>query len=109
MTTKVSKVVPFLWYAKEAEEAIRFYVSLIPNSSVDNIWALPADTPGGPSGSVKVVEFTLGGVQFNAMQAGPMDPSTMRFPSSSIATTRPRSTVSGTLWARAAPTRRAAG
>ncbi len=38
MTTTVSKVVPFLWYGKEAEEAIRFYVSLIPNSSVDDIW-----------------------------------------------------------------------
>ena len=38
MPTTVSKVVPFLWYAKEAEEAIRFYVSLIPNSSIDNIW-----------------------------------------------------------------------
>jgi len=73
MTTTVSKVVPFLWFAKDAEEAVRFYVSLIPNSSLDNVWALPADTPSGPPGSVKVVEFTLGGVQFNAMQAGPMD------------------------------------
>ncbi len=44
MPTTVSKVVPFLWYAKEAEEAIRFYVSLIPNSSVDNVWVMPADT-----------------------------------------------------------------
>jgi predicted 3-demethylubiquinone-9 3-methyltransferase (glyoxalase superfamily) len=73
MTTTVSKVVPFLWFARDAEEAVRFYVSLIPNSSLDNVWALPADTPSGPPGSVKVVEFTLGGVQFNAMQAGPMD------------------------------------
>jgi predicted 3-demethylubiquinone-9 3-methyltransferase (glyoxalase superfamily) len=73
MPTTVSKVVPFLWYAKEAEEAIRLYVSLIPNSSVDNVWSLQAESPSGPPGTVKVVEFTLGGVQFNAMQAGPMD------------------------------------
>lgn len=73
MPTTVSKVVPFLWFAKDVEEAIRFYVSLIQDSSLDNVWALPADTPSGPPGSVKVVEFTLGGVQFNAMQAGPMD------------------------------------
>jgi predicted 3-demethylubiquinone-9 3-methyltransferase (glyoxalase superfamily) len=73
MPTTVSKVVPFLWFAKDVEEAIRFYVSLIRDSSLDNVWALPADTPSGPPGSVKVVEFTLGGVQFNAMQAGPMD------------------------------------
>ena len=73
MATTVSKVVPFLWYGKEAEEAVRFYVSLIPNSSVDNVWVLQADSPSGPPGSVKVVEFKLGGVEFNAMQAGPMD------------------------------------
>ncbi|MEP9389233.1 VOC family protein [Mesorhizobium sp. KR9-304] len=73
MTIAVSKVVPFLWFAREAEEAVRFYVSLIPNSSLDDIWTLQADSPSGPPGSVKVVEFTLGGVQFNAMQAGPMD------------------------------------
>lgn len=73
MPTTVSKVVPFLWYARHAEEAARFYVSLIPNSSVDNIWTLQADSPSGPPGSVKIVEFTLGGVQFQAMEAGPLD------------------------------------
>jgi predicted 3-demethylubiquinone-9 3-methyltransferase (glyoxalase superfamily) len=73
MATTVSKVVPFLWFGKQAEEAVRFYVSLIPNSSFDNVWALQADSPSGPPGSVKVVEFKLGGVEFNAMEAGPMD------------------------------------
>jgi predicted 3-demethylubiquinone-9 3-methyltransferase (glyoxalase superfamily) len=73
MATTVSKVVPFLWFGKQAEEAVRFYVSLIPNSSFENVWALQADSPSGPPGSVKVVEFKLGGVEFNAMEAGPMD------------------------------------
>lgn len=73
MATTVSKVVPFLWYGKEAEEAVRFYVSLIPNSSVDSVWVMETDSPSGPPGSVKVLEFKLGGVEFNAMQAGPMD------------------------------------
>lgn len=73
MPAAVSKVTPFLWYARDAEEAVRFYVSLIPNSSLDNIWVLEAESPSGPPGSVKVVEFKLGGVQFNAMQAGPLD------------------------------------
>ena len=73
MPATVSKVTPFLWYARDAEEAVRFYVSLIPNSSLDNVWVMQADSPSGPPGSVKVVEFTLGGVQFNAMQAGPLD------------------------------------
>lgn len=73
MPTTVSKVAPFLWYARDAEEAARFYVSLIPGSSFDGVWTLPAESPSGPPESVKVVEFTLGGVQFQAMQAGQMD------------------------------------
>ena len=73
MTTSVSKVTPFLWFAKQAEEAVRFYVSLIPDSSLDTTWTLAADSPSGPPGSVKIVEFNLGGVQFQAMEAGPLD------------------------------------
>ena len=73
MPVTVSKVTPFLWYSKQAEEAVRFYVSLIPNSSEDDVWTLQADSPSGPPGTVKVVEFSLGGVQFQAMEAGPLD------------------------------------
>ncbi len=70
----MSKIIPSLWYAEKAEEAARLYVSLLPNSSIDSVTALAADTPSGPEGSVKVVEFTLAGQQFLAMTAGPLDP-----------------------------------
>jgi predicted 3-demethylubiquinone-9 3-methyltransferase (glyoxalase superfamily) len=70
----MSKIVPFLWYTAKAEEAAAFYASLIPNSKVDSVTALPADTPSGPAGSVKVVEFTLMGQPFMAISAGPLDP-----------------------------------
>ncbi len=73
MTTTVSKVRPFLWYENDVEEAVRLYTSLIPDSRVDGVWTLPAESPSGPPESVKVVEFTLGGAQFQAMQAGQMD------------------------------------
>ena len=66
--------IPFLWFEKEAEEAANFYVSLLPNSRVDRVSALPVETPSGPPGSVKVVEFTLNGQAWQAMQAGPLDP-----------------------------------
>jgi predicted 3-demethylubiquinone-9 3-methyltransferase (glyoxalase superfamily) len=66
--------IPFLWFEKEAEEAARFYVSLLPDSRIERVSALPVDTPSGPAGSVKVVEFTLGGQPYQAMQAGPLDP-----------------------------------
>jgi predicted 3-demethylubiquinone-9 3-methyltransferase (glyoxalase superfamily) len=68
------KIVPHLWYAKEAEEAARFYVSIFPGSRVDAVTELPAETPSGPAGSVKVVEFTLAGQPFMAITAGPLDP-----------------------------------
>jgi predicted 3-demethylubiquinone-9 3-methyltransferase (glyoxalase superfamily) len=69
----VSKIVPSLWYSEKADEAAAFYASVLPNSRVDSVTPLPADTPSGPAGSVKVVEFTLMGQPFMAISAGPLD------------------------------------
>jgi predicted 3-demethylubiquinone-9 3-methyltransferase (glyoxalase superfamily) len=75
MTAKpVHKITPSLWYAKEAEEAARFYTSIFPSSRIDRVTTMPAESPSGPPGSVKVVEFTLSGQSFMAMSAGPLDP-----------------------------------
>lgn len=76
MTTPTQrlKIVPHLWYAKEAEEAAAFYASIFPNSRVERVTPLPIDSPSGPAGSVKVVEFTLFGQPFQAISAGPLDP-----------------------------------
>lgn len=65
------KVIPFLWYDGQAEPATRFYVSLVPNSRIDRVTRLPADTPGGPAGSIITVEFTLSGLPFVALNGGP--------------------------------------
>lgn len=70
----MAEIKPFIWYTKEAEEAAKFYASLLPNSKVDSVWTLPVESPSGPPGSVKVVEFTLVGRPFVAMSAGPLDP-----------------------------------
>jgi predicted 3-demethylubiquinone-9 3-methyltransferase (glyoxalase superfamily) len=70
----MAKIVPSLWYVKDAEQAARFYTSLLPDSRVDSVTTLPADTPSGPEGSVQVVEFTLAGQPFLAVNAGPLDP-----------------------------------
>src|SRR6478672_9774527 len=69
----MSKIIPHLWYTDQAEEAAAFYASVLPNSKVDAVTALAADTPSGPAGSVKVVEFTLMGQPFMAISAGPLD------------------------------------
>jgi predicted 3-demethylubiquinone-9 3-methyltransferase (glyoxalase superfamily) len=70
----MQKITPFLWYAKEAEEAAAFYASIFPDSRVTRVTALPTDSPSGPAGSVKVVDFVLCGQSFAAMSAGPLDP-----------------------------------
>jgi predicted 3-demethylubiquinone-9 3-methyltransferase (glyoxalase superfamily) len=69
----VQKIVPHLWYAREAEEAARFYATVFPDSRVDRVTSLPAESPSGPAGSVDVVEFTLCGQTFMAISAGPHD------------------------------------
>lgn len=66
-----AKIYTHLWYATGAEDAARFYASLFPGSSVDRVTALGSESPSGPPGSVKVVDFTLFGQRFQAMTAGP--------------------------------------
>ena len=68
-----TKIFPFLWYAKQAEEAARFYASIFPDSRVDRVTAMQSESPSGPPGSVKVVDFTLFGQRLQAMTAGPHD------------------------------------
>ena len=70
----MQKITPFLWYSKEAEEAAAFYVSIFPDSRVNRVTALPSESPSGPPGSVKIVDFVLFGQSFVAMTAGPLDP-----------------------------------
>ena len=51
----MSKISPCLWFAKEAEQAANFYVSLLPNSRVDRVQRSPVDTPSGKAGEVLVI------------------------------------------------------
>ena len=70
----MQKITPFLWYARQAEEAAAFYASIFPDSRVVRVTAMPSESPSGPPGSVKIVEFVLFGQEFTAMTAGPLDP-----------------------------------
>jgi predicted 3-demethylubiquinone-9 3-methyltransferase (glyoxalase superfamily) len=42
----MSKIIPHLWYTDKAEEAAAFYASVLPNSKVESVTALAADTSG---------------------------------------------------------------
>jgi predicted 3-demethylubiquinone-9 3-methyltransferase (glyoxalase superfamily) len=65
------KFTPCLWFDKDGEEAARFYVSLFPKSSIDKVHKAPADYPSGKKGDVLMVDFTLDGQTFNALNGGP--------------------------------------
>lgn len=61
------KIIPHLWFDKEAVEAAEFYTSVFPDSKITSKATL-RDTP---SGDTPVVTFELSGYQFMAISAGP--------------------------------------
>ena len=65
------KIIPCLWFDKNAEEAAAYYAEHVPGSQVGAITRSPADTPSGPEGSVLTVEFTLAGQSFVGLNGGP--------------------------------------
>ena len=70
----MTKVTQHLWFEKDMESALRFYTALVPGSSLDWLSPMPADSPSGPAGSVKVAGFTLGDQRYMAIEAGLLDP-----------------------------------
>jgi len=60
----MKKITPFLWFDAQAEQAMRFYVSIFKNSKVLEV------TPG-PDGKVMGVRFELEGQEFTGLNAGP--------------------------------------
>jgi len=67
----VQKIVPFLWFDDNAEEAARFYVSIFPNSKLDGDVSRYGDEGLAEPGSVMVVPFELDGQDFLALNGGP--------------------------------------
>lgn len=60
-----------LWFNKNAEEAATFYADTFPDSRITAVHKSPADYPDGKAGDVLMVEFTLLGQPFVALNAGP--------------------------------------
>ena len=60
----MKKITPFLWFNDQAEEAMRFYVSIFKDSKVIEV------TPG-PNGKAMGVRFELEGQEFMGLNAGP--------------------------------------
>lgn len=75
MAGRISKIVPNLWFDTQAEEAVRFYTSVFPNSSLGRIaryGKAGRDIHGMEEGTVMTVEFSLDGQEFLALNGGPV-------------------------------------
>lgn len=67
-----ARIVPCLWFDGRALEAAEYYAATFPNSTVDRVQHSPADYPAGRAGDVLLVEFTILGSPFMALNGGPM-------------------------------------
>jgi predicted 3-demethylubiquinone-9 3-methyltransferase (glyoxalase superfamily) len=71
--TSQQKISPCLWFDGRAEEAAKFYTSIFPDSRIDHAERSSIDYPGGKIGDVILVEFTLAGLSYQALNGGPHD------------------------------------
>ena len=69
----MQKIIPFLWFDNQAEEAAHFYTSLFPNSRVLNVSHYGESMPQ-PTGTVMIVTFVLNGQEYMALNGGPYFP-----------------------------------
>jgi predicted 3-demethylubiquinone-9 3-methyltransferase (glyoxalase superfamily) len=70
----MKKITPCLWFDNKAEEAAKFYVSIIKNSKMGSIARYGeegAKASGRPAGTVMTVTFRLNGQEFMALNGGP--------------------------------------
>lgn len=72
------KIVPNLWFNKNAEEAVNYYVSVFPDAKIIATEYYPGSTEEGladfqldMAGKVLTIEFELNGMRFVAINAGP--------------------------------------
>lgn len=72
---KLTRIVPCLWFADEAEEAARFYTGIFPDSrivAVTRYGSTGFEYHRRPEGSVMTVLFELDGQPFTALNGGPV-------------------------------------
>ncbi|MDC0715596.1 VOC family protein [Nannocystis bainbridge] len=69
------RISTFLWFDDQAEEAANFYTAIFPDSRITKTTRYSAESagPGGHKpGSVMTVGFILDGIEFGAINGGPM-------------------------------------
>jgi predicted 3-demethylubiquinone-9 3-methyltransferase (glyoxalase superfamily) len=68
--TKAQKITTFLWFDTQAEEAVKFYISVFKNAKITKT-VLYGDSGPRPKGTVMVIDFELDGQKFTALNGGP--------------------------------------
>ena len=71
LTKMTAKNTICLWFNKDAEEAAKFYAATFPDSKVGAVFEAPGDFPGGKTGDVLTVEFTVFGIPCLGLNGGP--------------------------------------
>lgn len=75
MTAIDQKIIPNLWFDRQAEEAAKFYTSAIDNSYVGRVTRASKagfEIHGIPEGAAMTVEFELAGMNFIGINGGPL-------------------------------------
>ena len=72
----MEKIVPCLWFGdNNCEEAINYYITVFPNSSIDELAKYPDESLNenfvGMSGKILTAVFSLNGQKFIALDGGP--------------------------------------
>jgi predicted 3-demethylubiquinone-9 3-methyltransferase (glyoxalase superfamily) len=65
-----TKIDPFLWFEKDVEEAVNYYVSVFDDAKIERTTHYMEGGPG-PVGEVMTIEFTIAGQRFVALNGGP--------------------------------------
>lgn len=66
----MKEIITHLAFKEKAEEAVKFYTSVIPNSRITGTTYFRADEPG-PEGEVRTIRFEMLGQKFLAVNGGP--------------------------------------
>lgn len=72
----MQKITPCLWFDRNCEQAVNFYLSVFPDSKIVTLKRYPADMQVGPmkdmAGQVLTAVFKLWGYEFQALDGGPL-------------------------------------
>ncbi len=69
----MQKIMPFLWFNDQAEEAANFYCNVFANARITDVthyMEAGKEVHGKPVGSIMTVEFEIEGQKFSALNGG---------------------------------------